>query len=84
MRDKLIVTGFHYSFGWLRRPELDDENGYCYEQPDGDLVFTNDPRRKRASLLNCWEDRLTKERYLTFSPVPRPLPWILRNNNANP
>lgn len=78
MQDKLICSGFHYTFGWLRRPELDDENGFCYEQPDGDLVYTKDAHRGKAALLNCWEDVYTQERYLAFSGVPRPLPEHLR------
>lgn len=83
MRDRLICTGFHYTFGLLRRPELDDENGFCYEEPDGDLLYTSEPHREKAALMNCWEDWHTGERYLTFSGVPRSLPDHLRKKNAN-
>ena len=27
------------SFGWLRRPELDETSGRAWEKPDGDVVF---------------------------------------------
>ena len=34
-------TGPHWTYGWLRRPELDNvTEGYCYEAPNGDLVFS--------------------------------------------
>ena len=30
--------GPHWTYGWLRRPELDShDEGYCYEAPDGTL-----------------------------------------------
>jgi hypothetical protein len=34
-------TGPHWTYGWLRRPELDTAvDGYCYEAPDGELVYS--------------------------------------------
>jgi hypothetical protein len=34
--------GPHWTYGWLRRPELDShDDGYCYEAPDGTLVFSS-------------------------------------------
>ena len=34
--------GAHWTYGWLRRPELDNcDEGYCYEAPDGTLVFSS-------------------------------------------
>lgn len=79
MTDKLINSGWHYTYGWLRRPEMDCEHGYCYEEPDGDLVFSSDPRHKSDAFLNCWQDKKTGECYLTFSKVPiRPprITWL--------
>jgi len=68
--DRLIFTGWHWSFGWLRRPELDeDEIGYCYEDGDGTLYFTAKPAHRRALLLDCWETE-NGERYLAFHPIP--------------
>ncbi len=70
--DRLVFTGWHWSFGWLRRPELDeDEIGYCYEDGDGTLYFTDRPAHKRALLLDCWETK-DGERYLAFHPIPSP------------
>lgn len=36
---KIVRCGFHNTFGWLRRPELDNRDGYCYEAPDGDGTY---------------------------------------------
>ena len=74
MPDKLINTGWHWEYGWLRRPELDDQNGYCYEEPDGDLVYTAEPRHRKAVRLNLWEEpeKFLGQpiRYVAISPVP--------------
>jgi hypothetical protein len=67
--DRLVFTGWHHTFGWLRRPELDDDNGYCYEDGDGTLYFTTRRGHKRALLLDCWETE-QGERYLAFHPMP--------------
>lgn len=68
--DKLISTGWHWQYGWMRRPELDDANGYCYEEPDGNLVFTPSLRHRRALRLSCWFDAELQENYLVLSHVP--------------
>jgi hypothetical protein len=70
--DKWICSGWHYTFGWLRRPELDEENGgFCYEEPDGDIVISSDPRHLNAMYLDCrWDDDI-KETYTALSTLPR-------------
>jgi len=68
--DKLISSGWHWQYGWMRRPELDDANGYCYEEPDGDLVFTAHLRHRKALRLACFRSEDLKENYLTISHVP--------------
>lgn len=70
MTHRLITSGWHYTFGWLRRPELDDANGYCYEEPDGDLIFTARISHQVRAYLDCWEDTRTGERYLAFTRLP--------------
>lgn len=70
MSDKFLRSGFHWSFGWLRRPELDDDNGYCYEDGDGDLMFTSRKDHKTLCHLDCMEDAKTGEKYLIFSQEP--------------
>ena len=36
-----LSCGPHYTYGWLRRSELDSaEMGFCYEAPDGDLIYS--------------------------------------------
>lgn len=70
MSDQLLKSGFHWSFGWLRRTEMDDENGYCYEENDGDLLYTSRPDHKTMCHLDCYRDSLTGEKYLVFSQGP--------------
>lgn len=70
MTHRLIKSGWHYTFGWLRRPELDDANGYCYEQPDGDLIFTGSILHSVRLYLDCLEDCVTGERYVAFTRLP--------------
>ena len=61
--DKTISKGWHWEYGWLRRPELDEFVGYAYEEPDGDIVYISDPKAKKSVKLKCCEDK-TGERYL--------------------
>jgi hypothetical protein len=65
--DRIISTGWHYSYGWLRRPELDDNVWYCYEDGDGDLYMTDNPYFKKRLKLDCRFDSETGEKYLCFS-----------------
>ena len=77
MTDKIINTIWHWQAGWLRRPEMDCEHGYCYEEPDGDLVYTSNPRHKKNLRLCVW---LTPEgeRYTSVSKAPMPNPRFVR------
>ena len=70
--DKLLSSGWHYTYGWLRRPELDEENGgFCYEEPDGDIVISSDPRHRNTMYLDCRWDEDLKETYTAVSATPR-------------
>jgi len=69
--DKIIKHGWHWSFGWLRRPELDQEEMYCYEQPDGDLVLSGQPAHKIAMYLDCRMDTQTGDTYTYISRIPK-------------
>ena len=55
---------------WLRRPELDNEDGYCYEEPDGNLVFSPLLRHRKALSLSCWYDVEIGENYLVLNHAP--------------
>ena len=45
-------TGPHWTYGWLRRTELDcSVKGYCYEAPDGDLIYSNLPDHEEVMIL---------------------------------
>lgn len=68
--DKLISSGWHWQYGWLRRCELDNQDGYCYEEPDGNLVFTPLLRHRKAMRLTCWFDEELQEYYLTINHAP--------------
>lgn len=61
--DKRISVGWHWTYGWLRRPECDEPFGYAYEEPDGDMVFIGDIKAKKRVLLQCCEDEFG-ERYI--------------------
>ena len=74
MSDTLLVSGWHWSFGWLRRPSLDNHDGYCYETPDGDLIWSGRETHQHAAFLEAWHDAKTDEDYLTFSWIPRQPP----------
>lgn len=78
MEDDLLAAGWHWTFGWLRRPALDNQDGYCYEAPDGDLIFTAHPTHRDAAFLEAWRDADTDEAYLVFSWVPRHAPLRFR------
>ena len=70
--DKLLSSGWHHTFGWLRRPELDEHNGgFCYEEPDGDIVISSDPRHRYGIYLDCRWDADEKEAYTAISATPR-------------
>jgi hypothetical protein len=67
MADRIISTGWHYNYGWLRRPELDNNGWYCYEDGDGDLYLTDYPNFKKRLKLDCRLDSETGEKYLCFT-----------------
>ena len=67
--DKLISTGWHYTYGWLRRPEMDGGNGYCYEEPDGDLVYSSYRQHKSMVRLECYEEKHTGYKYTIFADI---------------
>lgn len=61
-----IKSGWHWEFGWLRRPDMDDQHGHCYEEPDGDLLFFMDRSTKKAAFLDVMRDE-AGEMYLCLS-----------------
>jgi hypothetical protein len=56
---------------------MDDENGYCYEEPDGDLVYIDNPRHRRSLRLCIWEEP-GGLRYTSISKSPLPNPKFAR------
>ena len=70
MQDKLISHGWHFTYGWLRRREEDRSYGFCYEDGDGDLVYTPNPRHRDRVYLECRQDAETGEKYLCFGNQP--------------
>ncbi len=45
-------TGPHWTYGWLRRTELDSATeGFCYEAPDGDLVYSTHEDHEEIMIL---------------------------------
>ena len=60
----IVRCGFHWTFGWLRRSELDNRDGYCYEAPDGDLIYSNIKWHEDKMLLYELVDADTGDHYL--------------------
>jgi hypothetical protein len=69
-KDKYIKSGWHWSFAWLRRPELDEDFGYCYEDGDGDLIYSERADHQLVCYLDCYQDHNSGEKYLTMNPNP--------------
>lgn len=66
--DEILAMGPHWRFGWLRRWELDtDEDGFCYEHPDGDLIYSAAPEHENMIMLHCCRDLQTGEKYVRFA-----------------
>lgn len=70
LQDKYIKSGWHWSFGWLRRPDLDAPYGYCYEDGDGDLIYSGRADHRLVCYLDCYEDAASGEKYITMNPDP--------------
>jgi hypothetical protein len=71
MTDPIVKHGWHWSFGWIRRPECDQDGMSCYEEPGGDLVLSARLSHKIAIYLDCRKDPETGELYTTISPIPK-------------
>lgn len=66
--DEILSIGPHWQFGWLRRMELDtDEDGFCYEHPDGDLIYSAAPNHEYMLMLHCCRDSVTGEKYVRLA-----------------
>ncbi len=78
MKDTLLKIVWHWQLGWLRRPEMDNEHGYCYEEPDGDLVYTSHPWHEKNMRLCVWGDPRGGEKYTTISKAPAPKTRFVR------
>ena len=72
MDHKVICSGFHWTFGWVRRSDLDNLHGtgYAYEEPNGDFVYCKSPRHRYGIYLDQIENE-AGERKLVASPIPK-------------
>lgn len=69
--DRLVTIGWHWNYGFLRRSDLDNKEGYrgfCYEAPDGDMIYTEREDHEHLCFFNQWRDADTGETYLTLDP----------------
>ena len=55
--DKRISVGWHWTYGWLRRPEEDNEDGFAYEDPEGDMIYVQSLGAIKQLMLECREDK---------------------------
>jgi hypothetical protein len=67
--DKYVKSGFHWTFGWMRRADQDCEYGYAYEHPDGEIIWTGRKDHKIMAYLDCMRDEASGELYVTFSAM---------------
>lgn len=68
VNDEILAIGPHWRFAWLRRWELDtEEDGFCYEHPDGDLIYSKDPSHEQIMMLHCCRDATTGEKYVRLA-----------------
>lgn len=73
LKDDVISKGWHWTYGWLRRPEMDvSHGGYVYEDGSGTLMSFQDSKYRRAAYLECCRDRVTGELYLKTGTPPAP------------
>lgn len=74
--------GWHDTYGWLRRSELDESyDGFMYETPDGHLVRSVDVRHKIGMYLDKYLVEDTGENILQISLIPRVFSY--RRNQRN-
>lgn len=69
--DRLLSIGWHWNYGFLRRPEMDNKegfSGFCYESPEGDMIYTERGDHETICFFNEWLDGETLEKYLTLDP----------------
>jgi hypothetical protein len=74
MTDLIKRHGWHWSFGILRRPEMDLTKpvvAYCYENPDGDLIYSQRKEHKYQMYMDSRVDEDTGEEYSCLAPIPR-------------
>ena len=71
MTDIIKRHGWHWSFGLLRRPEMDQKGMYCYEHPDGDLIFSQRPEHRCQMYMDSRMDEDEGEEYICLAPLPR-------------
>lgn len=70
--DEVVSTGWHWTYGWLRMPGLDEAyGGYAYEDGDGDIMIFKERRYKKAVYLECRIDMDTGQKYICVSHIPR-------------
>lgn len=78
MNDRIVSMGWHWTYGMLRVREHDKtmqttptttEFCYCYESPDGDLIYTPYKGHRDRAHMVCREDAETGEHYLSFSKL---------------
>lgn len=73
---QVLKSGWHWSFGMLRRPELDTPTHHAYEEPSGQIMMTRDPDHRDQMHLDLVavgkeNAQFRKSFPGTFPPVPR-------------
>lgn len=80
--DKKIKSGWHWTFGWMRRPDYDTSNQFAYEGPDGEIIMSSMFVHRKNMYMAQYEDAETGELYVTDDPAPRVYCGKLRRKSS--
>lgn len=67
---KIVKSGMHYTFGWVRHPDGDEPGSYCYEKPDGTLVHTKRRDHRMFAYVHLCKDEFSGESFFLMDSEP--------------
>jgi hypothetical protein len=63
---RVASTGYHHTYGWLRRPDKDEPFQFAYEHPNGRMIYSSNPMHQQRARIWHLIDVDTGEEYLTL------------------
>ena len=46
---RVASTGYHHTYGWLRRPDKDEPFRFAYEHPNGRMIYSSNPMHQQRA-----------------------------------